>query len=288
MSAIECHWYVIAQKFIPSSTTDRCPTFWRDKMELNTTVNDTDQNIMSDANQKKSGSMLKRFLPVLFVLSGLAAGYAAGLHEYLSLSALAEQRDVLQTFVSENLILASAMYFFLYIAAVAFSFPAASILTIFGGFLFGWFLGGVLTAVGATIGAAILFKAAQTAFGDFLRDRAGPFAAKLSEGFQKDAFSYMVILRLAPVFPFFVMNIVPALFKIPLRTYMGATIIGILPGTFAYTYLGQGVDSVLMAAAQSGQEASVSDLVTPEITIAFAALAAVATIPSIVRRFRNK
>lgn len=257
-------------------------------MELNTTINDTEQHIMSDAPSKSRASTLTRFLPLIVVITGLAAGYAAGLHEYLTLSALAAQRDLLQGFVSDNFVLAAALYFFAYIAAVAFSFPAASILTIFGGFLFGWLIGGVLTAIGATIGAAILFKAAQTAFGDFLRDRAGPFAAKLSEGFQKDAFSYLLILRLAPVFPFFVMNIVPALFKIPLRTYVGATFFGILPGTFAYTYLGQGVDSVLMAAAQSGQEVSVADLITPEITIAFAALAAVATIPSIVRRFRNK
>ena len=260
----------------------------RYEMEINSVMENADQHIKSENSEKKNTSTLKRFLPLLVIIAGLGAGYAAGLHEYLTLAALAEQRETLIGFVNENLILASAIYFLLYIAAVAFSFPAASILTIFGGFLFGWFLGGILTAVAATIGATILFKASQTAFGDFLRDRAGPFAAKLSEGFQKDAFSYLLILRLAPVFPFFVMNIVPALFKIPTKTYVAATILGILPGTFAYTYLGQGVDSVLLSASQSGREASVSDLVTPEITIAFAALAIVATIPSVIRRFRNK
>lgn len=257
-------------------------------MKTNSATGSLDQNMSIDTQSKNTINKLKRFAPLLVIIAGLATGYAFGLHEYLSLSALAEQRDTLQTFVSENLILASALYFVLYIAAVAFSFPAASILTIFGGFLFGWLLGGVLTAVAATIGATILFKAAQTAFGDFLRDRAGPFAAKLAAGFQKDAWSYLLILRLAPVFPFFVMNIVPALFKIPLRTYVSATILGILPGTFAYTYLGQGVDSVLISAAQSGSEVSVSDLVTPEITVAFAALAAVAALPSIIRYIRNR
>lgn len=257
-------------------------------MELNSVMENSDQKIVNQGSEKKSGSTFKRFLPLFVIVGGLGVGYAAGLHEYLTLSALAEQRETLLGFVGENLVMASAIYFFLYIAAVAFSFPAASILTIFGGFLFGWLLGGVLTVIGATIGATILFKASQSAFGNFLRDRAGPFAAKLSEGFQKDAFSYLLILRLAPVFPFFVMNIVPALFKIPLKTYVTATILGIMPGTFAYTYLGQGVDSVLMSASQSGREASVSDLVTPEITIAFAALAIVATIPSIIRRFRNR
>lgn len=241
----------------------------------------------SDEQSAKSPSPVKRFLPLLVIVGGLGTGYAFGLHEYLSLSALAEQRDSLQSFVSENLFLSAALYFVLYILAVAFSFPAASILTIFGGFLFGWLLGGVLTAIGATIGATILFKAAQTAFGDFLRKRAGPFAAKLSDGFNQDAFSYMLILRLAPIFPFFIMNILPALFNVPLRIYVSATMIGILPGTFAYTYLGQGVDSVLVSAAQSGQDISISDLVTTEITLAFAALAVVATIPTIIKKLRK-
>jgi hypothetical protein len=90
-----------------------------------------------------------------------------------------------------------------YALAVAFSFPAASILTIFAGFLFGWLLGGALTAIAATTGAAAVFLAAKSAFGDVLRKRAGPFAAKLADGFAKDAFGYLFVLRLAPVFPFF-------------------------------------------------------------------------------------
>lgn len=236
---------------------------------------------------QKSSQIVKRFLPLCVIAFGLIGGYIFGLHENLSLSALAEQRENLQNFVADHLVLAAALYFVIYILAVAFSFPAASILTIFGGFLFGWFLAGLLTAFAATIGATILFKAAQTAFGDFLRARAGPFAAKLSDGFKENAFSYLVVLRLAPIFPFFIMNILPALFNIPLRTYMGATMIGILPGTFAYTYLGQGVDSVLATAAQSGEEASITDLVTPDITVAFAVLALVAAIPPIVKKLRQ-
>lgn len=239
-----------------------------------------------ESKTKDRYGLIKRFLPLVLILSGLVIGYALGLHEYLSFSALAEQRDQLQTFVAENFILSALAYFLLYILAVAFSFPAASILTIFGGFLFGWFFGGILTAVGATIGATILFKVSQTAFGDFLRAQAGPYAAKLSDGFQKDAFSYLLFLRIAPLFPFFVMNILPGLFNIPLRTYVGATMIGILPGTFAYTYLGQGVDSVLISAAQSGREATLADLVTIDITVAFAVLAVVAAAPTLIKKFR--
>ncbi len=160
-------------------------------------------------------------------------------------------------------------------------------LTIFGGFLFGWLVGGAAVALGATAGATTLFLAARSAFGDFLRKRVGGVAARFADGFEKNAFSYLLVLRLAPVFPFFVVNIVPALFNVKLRTYVGATFLGILPGTFAYAYLGQGVDSVLLAARRAGHEASVSDLVTPEITIAFAALAFVAAIPVIINAIRG-
>lgn len=245
---------------------------------------------MRDQEENTAGRYrhVKRFLPLLVVLCGLVVGYVLDLQAYLSLSMLADQRDQLQSFVAENYLFSIATYFVLYTLAVAFAFPAASILTIFGGFLFGWFLGGVLTALGATIGATILFKVAQTAFGDFLRVRAGPFAAKISDGFKKDAFSYLLFLRIAPVFPFFIMNILPGLFNIPLRTYVAATLIGILPGTFAYTYLGQGVDSVLISAAQSGREATLADLVTTDITIAFAALAVVAAIPTLIKKFRTR
>lgn len=230
----------------------------------------------------------RRFLPLGVVAIGLLAGYAAGFHEYLSLTMLAEQREMLKGFVADNMVLSAAGFVALYALAVAFSFPAASILTIFSGFLFGWLLGGALTAIAATTGSAAIFLAAKSAFGDVLRKRAGPFAARLADGFAKDAFGYLFVLRLAPVFPFFIMNIAPAFFDVKLRTYVTATFFGILPGTFAYAWLGQGLDSVIVSAAAAGREISVSDLVTPEITIAFLGLAIVAAIPTIVRKFRGR
>lgn len=228
----------------------------------------------------------RRFLPLAVIAAGLAAAYAAGLQDYLSLSVLAEQREALKAFVEENAIAAALGYFVLYTLAVAFAFPAASVLTIFAGFVFGWFLGGLLTVFAATTGAAAIFLAARSAFGDVLRKRAGPFLGKLADGFAEDAFSYLLVLRLAPVFPFLIINIAPAFFNISLRSYVAATFLGIIPGTFAYAWLGQGLDSVIEAAA--GREISIADLVTPEITIAFAGLAIVAAIPTIVRKLRRR
>lgn len=228
----------------------------------------------------------RRYLPLAIIATGLAAAYATGLQDYISLTVLAEHRDALKQFVAEHRIASALAYFVLYALAVAFAFPAASILTIFAGFVFGWFIAGTLTVFAATTGAAAIFLAARSAFGDVLRRRAGPFAAKLADGFSRDAFGYLLVLRLAPVFPFFIINIAPAFFDIRLRTYVAATFLGIIPGTFAYTWLGQGLDSVIVAAA--GREIAISDLVTPEITIAFLGLAIVAAIPTIVRKFRGR
>lgn len=228
-----------------------------------------------------------RFLPIVVVLGGLALGYATGLQNYLTLGFLADSRDSLKGFVAANYLQSLCGFLFVYAIAVAFSFPAASALTIFGGFLFGWLVGGATVAVGATAGATVLFLAARTAFGDFLRNRVGGVAIRLADGFEDNAFAYLLVLRLAPIFPFFVMNIVPAFFNIRLRSYVSATFLGILPGTFAYAYLGEGIDSVLLAARDAGREASVADLVTPEISIAFATLAMVAAISAIVSKLRN-
>jgi uncharacterized membrane protein YdjX (TVP38/TMEM64 family) len=233
-------------------------------------------------------AQIRRFVPIAVILAGLAAGYLMGWHEFLSLDYLAQSRDRLIAFADAHPLLAPALFFIAYVAAVAFSFPAATILTIFGGFLFGWLLAGILVAFAATIGATLLFLAARSAFGDLLRARIGGRVAQLAEGFEKNAFGYLLVLRLAPVFPFFIVNIAPAFFKVPLHIYITATFLGILPGVFAYAYLGEGVDSVILAARTAGEDISLADLVTPEITIAFAALASVAAIPLILRAIRGR
>jgi uncharacterized membrane protein YdjX (TVP38/TMEM64 family) len=243
------------------------------------------QPMPAELNKPRSSWM--RLLPLGIIVAGLGLGYMFGLQNYLSLSYLAESRAALNAYVADNYVLSVLAFMAVYILAVAFSFPAASILTIFGGFLFGWIVGGPLVVISATIGASILFLAARSAFGDFFRNKIGSTAAALSEGFRKDAFSYLLVLRLAPVFPFFVVNIAPALFNVSLRTFALATFIGIIPGTLAYAYLGEGVGSVLEAAQRAGTEAKISDLVTPQITLAFLALAAVAAIPVIVKKLRG-
>jgi len=227
-------------------------------------------------------------MPVAVIFGGLGLGYAFGLQDYFSLQFLADSQDALKSYVAANPLFSAAAFFLVYALAVAFSFPAASILTIFGGFLFGWWMGGLIVAFAATAGATAIFFAAQTAFGDFLREKMPKRVKAMADGFEKDAFGYLLVLRIAPVFPFFVTNIAPALFNVRVRDYIAATFLGILPGTFAYSWLGQGVGSVLQAAEAADMEPQVSDLITSEITLAFVALAVVAALPVLVRMVRNK
>lgn len=226
----------------------------------------------------------RRFLPVAVIVAGLAFGYLMGWHHYLRLDFLVESRALLKAWVAADPVLAPLVFGILYALAVAFSFPAASVLTVFAGFLFGWLLGGMVVVLAATAGATAIFLAARSAAGDVLTAKIGGRAARLARGFEKDAFGYLLVLRLAPVFPFFIVNIAPALFDVPLRTYLAATFLGILPGTFAYAYLGNGLDSVMLAAARAGTDVRLADLVTPKITLALAVLAVVAAVPIVVRR----
>jgi uncharacterized membrane protein YdjX (TVP38/TMEM64 family) len=144
----------------------------------------------------------RRFLPLGVVAAGLARAMRPACRTICRSRRWPNSVTHSRPFVAENRVGIRHRLFVAYALAVAFSFPAASILTIFAGFLFGWLLGGALTAIAATTGAAAVFLAAKSAFGDVLRKRAGPFAAKLADGFSRDAFGYLFVLRLAPVFPF--------------------------------------------------------------------------------------
>lgn len=236
---------------------------------------------------KPSSFPFAKLIPIAILVAGLVAAYAFGLTEYLSLTYLGEQQQSLKGFVSTNSLLAAMIFMAIYIVAVALSLPAASVLTIFGGFLFGWLQAGVMVVIAATAGATILFLAARSGFGGFLRERLGSKASAFAEGFSKDAFGYLLVLRLAPVFPFFLVNIAPAFFNVKTRDYVLATALGIMPGTFAFSWLGEGVGSVLDAARASGESPSISQLITPQITIAFAVLALVAAIPLVLKRIKR-
>jgi len=249
-----------------------------------------------EGKPRSSKAGLRRWLPLAVLAALMALGFAFGLHRHLTLSNLIMQRQDLAAFVDHNLGLALLAYLALYAVSVALSFPGASLLTIAGGFLFGWLLGGTVTVVGATLGACAVFLVARSSLGEVLTHRAGPFVARLAEGFRKDAFNYLLFLRLTPVFPFWLVNIAPAIFRMPLASYTLATFLGIIPGTFAYAFIGTGLDSVIAAqeaahpgcAAEGTCHIDVSALVTPQLLAAFFVLGIASLIPVILKRVRAR
>jgi len=206
----------------------------------------------------------------LGAIGAIAALRATGLSDHLSLDTLAAHREALSAFVQANLLLAALGYVLLYVVAVAFSFPGAVFITLAGGFLFGTIGGAALTVVGATIGATLVFLFAQRIFGADALDRMGPKARALGEGIRRNAASYLLVLRLVPLFPFFLVNLVPAFVGVRLPVYVLTTAIGILPGTTVFSLAGAGLGDVLAM----GGSFEVRSVLTPEIIGALLGLAA--------------
>jgi uncharacterized membrane protein YdjX (TVP38/TMEM64 family) len=243
----------------------------------------------------------QRFLPLVVIAAGLGIILANGWHRSLTLENVFAVRDRLQGFLADHVVLSVLGYITTYAVAVALSVPGAVVLTLSGGLMFGWLFGGIAAVIGASIGAILLYLIASTAFGETLRKKAGPSLSSLVDGFQKDAFNYLLFLRLVPALPFFVVNIAAALLGVPLRTYVIATVVGIIPGTFAFASIGAGLDSVfanakaeqVACAAIKGLaacpiELSVKSLVTKEILLALTLLSIVALIPVAYKKWSQR
>ncbi|MEQ9519384.1 MAG: TVP38/TMEM64 family protein [Parvibaculum sp.] len=224
---------------------------------------------------------LGKLLPLVVLAAGFAAFFAFGLNEYVSLEQLRANRETLQQLVVENLALMALVYIGIYALMVAFSVPGALVATLTGGFLFGTLLGGFFTVFAATIGATIVFIAAKTALGDMLRAKAGPSLQKMEEGFRENAFSYLLVLRLVPLFPFFLVNLAPAFLGVQLRTYVAATFVGIIPGTFVFSSVGNGLGAIF----DRGDEPDLGIIFQPEVLIPILGLAVLSLVPVIYRRF---
>jgi uncharacterized membrane protein YdjX (TVP38/TMEM64 family) len=233
------------------------------------------------APPKPSG--VGRFLPLIIIAAGLAAFFGFGLHRYISIEALRDNRDALQGFVAANLPLAVFVYVAVYALLVAISFPGAGLLTIFGGFLFGLW-GTAPTVIAATLGAVAIFLVAKTALGESLRTKAGGFIAKFEEGFRKGEFSYLLVLRLVPAFPFWIVNVVPAFLNADLRKYALATLIGIIPGSFVYTSIGAAAGAVF---DQGGELRLTGVMTQPEVLLPIAGLIVLSLIPIAMKAFQR-
>lgn len=227
---------------------------------------------------------IRRLWPLAVLGVGIATFFGLELNMYLTFDALRANRALLTAFVAENALSASLLFGLVYTAVVAMSVPGGAVLTVSGGFLFGTVAGTSLVVVAATIGATLVFLIAKTAFGDPLRAKAGPFLKRMEAGFRENALSYLLVLRLIPLFPFFVVNLVPAFLGVTLRTYVLGTFVGIIPGSFVYTSVGAGLGSVF----DRSEEFSPSSVLTPEILSALIGLAILAMLPVVYRKIKAR
>ena len=226
----------------------------------------------------------RRFLPLAVILAALALAFWLRLDRYLTFEALAQNRQWLLAEVGRLGVAAPILFAVVYAAAAALSIPGAVILTLAGGFLFGLVVGALAVVTGATVGAAIIFTVAKTAFGEALRAKAGPFIQKLEAGFRTDAFSYLLFLRLVPVFPFWLVNLVPAFLGVSLRVFVAATFLGIIPGSLVYTWVGSGLGAVF----DRGERPNLGIIFEPQIIGPIIGLAVLALVPIIVKRLRRR
>ncbi|KAB1076255.1 TVP38/TMEM64 family protein [Methylobacterium planeticum] len=243
-----------------------------------------------------SRRQLLRWLPLgLLALASLAV-LASGAYHLFSFDRLLASRAWLQDFVEADRPRAVAVAGLVYVSAVVLSVPASLVLTMICGFLFGVVTGALLAVTSATTGAAIVFSLGRGPAADLLRRRAGPRLGRLAEGFRRDAFGYITFLRLLPIFPFWVTNLAPAAFGVRLRTFVLATLLGLLPGAFVYAATGAGIEDAVAAHEQArgaclaaSAEAcdavlTLRSLVSPKMIAGLGALAAFSLITIGLRR----
>jgi uncharacterized membrane protein YdjX (TVP38/TMEM64 family) len=226
----------------------------------------------------------RRVVPLAALVAAIIAAFAFHLDRYLSFEQLAAHREWLLAAVDRLGILAAVLFVLAYAAVTGLSLPGAAILTMTSGFLFGTLPGTIIAVCGATLGATIVFLVARTAFGDVLRARAGPFIRKLEAGFRANAFNYLLVLRLVPLFPFFVVNLVPAFLGVRLSTFVIATFVGIIPGAVVYASLGSGLGALI----ERGERPDLGIIFQPRVFGPLVALALLALLPVAYKHFRQQ
>ena len=189
---------------------------------------------------------VRRWLPLAVMIGAGAAVYFTGVYKYVAFDELRARHAELKGFVDEHFILGLLIYLGVFLAATFVAVPGAMVLQLVAGFLFGPWIGGLATAVSATIGSLGYYYAAKSALGDSMRKRAyaDPRARKWREGLEKDAFWYLLGLRIPPVMLFVGISALAGLAAVPVRSYLAATFLGVLPSATVYASIGSGLKDI--------------------------------------------
>ena len=245
---------------------------------MKTHIMESDMSHPATTPTDSPNSLRGKVLTGCVLLTGIGAFFYFDLGQYLSLDALKANRDTLLHYTTLHYESAVALFILVYVLQTAFSLPGGAILTLTGGFLFGSFLGTLFVNVGATAGATLAFLASRYLLHDWVEQKFGDRLAAIQEGFAQNAFSYLLTLRLIPIFPFFLVNLVSGLTRINLGTYVLATSIGIIPGSFVFAFAGR----------QLGSINSVSEIASPPVLLAFTLLGLLALMPVAYRKCINR
>jgi signal transduction histidine kinase/uncharacterized membrane protein YdjX (TVP38/TMEM64 family) len=247
-------------------------------------VQEIERAALSEAPARRRLRLALRFGPAAVLLAALVALIASGALGHLSLDQLRASRATLRALVLDHRALGVLAYMGVYIAAMAFSLPVALILTLTGGFLFGPWVGGLSAAISSTSGGTIVFLVSRLAVGDAVERRAGPRMRAIEEGIKKDAFLYLLSIRLIPVTPFWLVNVAAGLLPIRLSTFVLATFFGVLPATVIYAGIGSGLGRLF----DSGARISLHSVITPQLLLPLMGLAVLAIAPILFQWLRRR
>ena len=225
-------------------------------------------------NNKIKSLILKIAILLLFVCLLILVRFS-GVGKYLTLESLKQNKVLLEIFVRENYFISILIFVFVYIISVALSVPGATILTLTGGFLFGYFLGTLYVNIGATIGASLNFIFAKYLIGDWIQSKYQIQLDMFNKEIENNGKFYFLTLRFIPLFPFFLINLFLGLTKISLMTFVWTTSIGILPGAFVFAFAGSQLSSVN----------SLKDILSSRILLSFIFLAIFAVIPVFFKKY---
>jgi len=206
----------------------------------------------------------------------------SGYFSFINLHLISTNYLSIVSFIESNYFLANFFYILLYIFAVLLVMPGAWLLTFSGGFFFGWMMGSILTVIGATVGASILFTLSKSIFGKFITKRITKnkrLLDKFESKIEKNGFYFLLFMRLMPLFPFVFVNIAPAIVGVRFFPYVIATFIGIIPATIIYSLLGSGASEAFI----TGNLLHIKDLISFKIILGLTGLSFLALIPVLLK-----
>ncbi|WP_380056624.1 TVP38/TMEM64 family protein [Falsihalocynthiibacter sp. SS001] len=227
-----------------------------------------------------------RLVPLIVILVVSLLG-AFLLRDQLSFEALRDNRDTLIEFRDSHYLATMLGFMLIYTVIVTFSLPGAAIASITGGFLFTMFPGVVLNIVAATTGATLIFLAARWGIGASISERMENSAGllkKVKAGIDDNQWSFLLMVRLVPVFPFFLVNLALSTVGVPLNRFAITTFLGIIPGSVVYTSVGAGVGEVL----ERGESPNLGIIFEPHILFPILGLAVLAALPMIAKSFKKE